>query len=78
MRGKYNTVQTVQYSTTIQYTVLRYSRKYCVLCCTLYSHTIHITCIQLLLGTGRGVVSFFDSDNSKFVWEVNSESRFPR
>ena len=35
--------------------------------------------IQILLGTGGGVVKLFDSASSKYLWEVaTSDSSFPR
>jgi hypothetical protein len=34
--------------------------------------------LQVLIGSGDGVVKMFDSDSSKYLWEVNSDPKYSR
>ena len=34
--------------------------------------------VQVLMGSGDGVVKLFDSSTSKYHWEVNSDPKYPK
>ena len=34
--------------------------------------------MQILMGSGDGVVKLFDSSTSKYHWEVNSDPKYPK
>jgi len=34
--------------------------------------------VQILMGSGDGVVKLFDSSTSKYHWEINSDPKYPK
>lgn len=39
---------------------------------------VALSMVQILVGTGGGVVKLFDSASSSYIWEVAKEITFPR